>query len=454
MRLRLLLILLFTPAVLLCAETPAIVAFIDVNVVPMDQDRVLMHQNVLVRGGKIDAIGPVDRLTVTEATQRIDGNGRSWLMPGLADMHTHLSTQEDAALYAAAGVTTVLQMGGESRLEPVLALRNALAGALAPQIYFGLMLDGPQPLAGGWPVHSVAEARLAVQVAKDRHYDFIKVYNGLGPEEFDAVVAESRRQGLAVVGHGVRSVGLPAALFRGQVMVAHAEEFFYTAFGNKPDETLLAKVVADTARSGAYVTANLSFLDAIDRQWGKPAVREQFFNDPLVRYMSTVTRVLQWESPRRNYAVFRGSFPMPMAFMRKFVGELSRAGVPLLAGTDSPLIPGLIPGAGLNEELRTLVEAGLSNFQALSAATRVPGEFVARYVPGATRFGVVQVGARADLVLVEENPLAKLGTLRTPLGVMKAGKWWSAADIHAVLEQNRKAMDENIREALRVGDPR
>lgn len=450
MPLQLLLVLLLAPGLLAAAETPPVTAFIDVNVVPMDRERLLTHQTVLIRGERIDVMGPVDQIAIPDAASRVPGHGQSWLVPGLADMHTHLSTGEDAALYVAGGVTTVLQMGGEGRIEPILALRNALKNGLAPQVYFGFMVDGEEPLSGGWPIHSVAEARLAVQVAKDRHYDFIKVYNGLTPAQFDAVVDESRRQGLAVIGHAVRSVGLPAALLRGQVMVAHAEEFYYTAFGNRPDESLIAAVVADTKRSGAYVTANLSFLDAIDRQWGKPDVRAQFFADPLVNYMSTVTRVLQWESPRRNYAARNGSFPMPMPFMRKFVGELSRAGVPLLAGTDSPLIPGLVPGAGINEELRMLVASGLSNFQALSAATRVPGEFIARYAPGGARFGVVETGARADLLMLRSNPLEQLDTLRSPLGVMQDGRWWSAARISEVLEQNRRAMDGNIREAFRL----
>jgi imidazolonepropionase-like amidohydrolase len=449
MRLQIILVLLLGSSVLPAAEPPAVTAFINVNVVPMDRERVLSNQTVLIRDNRIEAMGPADRIEVPESASRVQGNGQSWLVPGLADMHTHLSTSEDAALYVAGGVTTVLQMGGEGRIEPVLVLRNALKNALAPQVFFGFMLDGSEPLSGGWPIHSVAQARLAVQVAKDRHYDFIKLYNGLTPEQFDAIVDEGNKQGLPVIGHAVRSVGLPASLFRGQVMVAHAEEFYYTAFGNKPDESLVAALVADTKRSGAYVTANLSFLDAIDRQWGKPAVRAQFFADPLVKYMSTVTRVLAWESPRRNYAARSGSYPMPMSFMRKFVAELARAGVPILAGTDSPLIPGLVPGAGINEELRMLVESGLSNFHALSTATRVPGEFIARYAPGGARFGVVEAGARADLLLLQGNPLERLDTLRSPLGVMQNGNWWPAVRITEVLEQNRRAMDGSIEEAFR-----
>jgi hypothetical protein len=436
----------------LSAQPPATVAFVDVNVVPMDRERVLMHQTVLVRDGGIAAVG--SRVDIPVDARRVEGGGNAWLIPGLADMHTHLASGEDAALYAAAGVTTVLQMGGDGRVEPIPVLRALLAQApLAPQAFFAFMLDGEQPMSGGWPIHSVDEARFAVRVAKDRQYDFVKVYNGLRAAEFDAIVDESRKVGLVVIGHSVRTVGLPAGLVRGEVMVAHAEEFYYTTFGNQPDASKLPAVVDETRRSGAYVTPNLSTIDAIARQWGRPNVREQFLNDPLVRYMSPYSWLI-WVSPRRNYNRGTGNpLDVQLAFLRQFVLELSKQGVPLLAGTDSPLIPGLVPGAGINDELRTLVESGLSNYQALAAATRTPGEFIAKFVPGAARFGVIDAGARADLVLLADNPLEKLEALRKPVGVMIAGQWHVSEEIAAVLEQNRLNIAAQMQDVISAAAP-
>jgi hypothetical protein len=369
-------------------------------------------------------------------------------------MHTHLASLEDAALYLAGGVTTVLQMGGEGKVEPILNLRAGLSrGAMAPQVFFAFMIDGPQPGAGGWPIQSIEEARFAVRVAKDRHYDFVKVYNGVKSEEFDAIVDEARKTGLAVIGHGVRSVGLPAGLFRGEVMVAHAEEFYYTVFGYKPDAGKLAAVVADTQRSGAYVTANLSAIDAIVRQWGKPEARKRLLTDPLVPYMSPYSR-LTWASARRNYGERSGdAMDTQLAFLKRFVGALARQGVPLLAGTDSPVFPGLVPGAGINEELRTLVESGLSHYQALAAATRTPGEFIVKYVAGAQRIGVVATGVRADLMLVAGNPLTNLDTLRKPRGVMSAGRWRTSDEIQAQLEENRRNLAPVVQGAFAGAAP-
>jgi imidazolonepropionase-like amidohydrolase len=434
------------------AQPSAAVAFVDVNVVPMDRERVLMHQTVLVRNGEIVALGP--RVDIPADARRVEGGGNAWLIPGLADMHTHLASGEDAALYAAAGVTTVLQMGGEGRVEPIPVLRALLAQApLAPQVFFAFMLDGEQPTSGGWPIHSVDEARFAVRVAKDRQYEFVKVYNGLRAAEFDAIVDESRKAGLAVIGHGVRAVGLPTGLLRGEVMVAHAEEFYYTTFGNQPDASKLSAAVDETRRSGAYVTPNLSAIDAIARQWGRPNVREQLLKDPLVRFMSPYSW-LTWATPRRNYDRGTGNFfDVQLSFLRQFVLELSKQGVPLLAGTDSPLIPGLVPGASVNDELRTLVESGLSNYQALAAATRTPGEFIAKFVPGAARFGVIDAGARADLVMLAGNPLERLETLREPLGVMIAGRWHVSEEIAAVLEQNRRNIAAQMQDVISAAAP-
>jgi hypothetical protein len=441
--------LLYAAGMVMAADAPAVTAFVDVNVVPMDSERELLHQTVIVRDGRIETLGPVEDVLVPLGAQRVDGGGASYLLPGLADMHTHLASSEDAALYLAGGVTTVLQMGGEGRIESVPFLRNLLRDAPSPQVFFGLMIDGPQPQAGGWPVHSVDEARFAARVAKDRQYDFIKVYNGLSPEQFDAVVDEGNKLGLAVVGHGVRSVGLPEGLFRGQVMVAHGEEFYYTVFGNQPQpEARMVEVAEEVAKSGAYVTPNLSFQDAIVRQWGHPDVRAQMFADPRLAFLGPVTRV-NWTLPRRNYSQLSGSpMAMQLAFLKQFTRALAQAGVPLLAGTDTPLIPGLLPGSGLIEELRLLEEAGLSRYEALASATRTAGEFLAKYVPSAEPVGTVTAGTRADLLLVDSSPLQSLDTLGEPLGVMAGGHWRTAEELAETLEQNRQRLAPTLKEAF------
>jgi hypothetical protein len=246
-------------------------------------------------------------------------------------------------------------------------------------------------------------------------------------------VDEAHLLDMAVIGHGVRAVGLPAALNQGQVMVAHAEEFLYTAFANKINDAAIPSVVAATRASGAWVTPNLSGYESFARQWGEPHVLAAFLRAPEITYLSPQTR-MDWSTS--DYQFRKGSIMDEFAFLRRFTQALSDGGVPFLTGTDTPL-PGSLPGYSEHDDLRDLVEAGLTPYQALVAATRSPGQFIKKFVSGAEPFGMVAIGMRADLVLVHENPLTALDTLRKPLGVMASGRWYDAATLAKLLEDRR-----------------
>jgi hypothetical protein len=376
------------------AQPEAVTAFIDVQVVPMDRERVLTHQTVLVRGTRIAELGAVRQIRVPPQAVRVAGAGTAYLLPGLADMHTHVMRSEDLLPYTANGVTTILHMGG-APADFVDHIRESIdAGeVVGPQIFFAFMVDGSAALSRFY-VRTPEQARAAVQLAKANGYVFIKVYNNLTPEEFAALVDEGRKQGLAVIGHGVRAVGLPAALFQGQVMVAHAEEFYYTAFSHRipTDPATVRAVVEETFRSGAYVTPNLSTFATIVRQWGKPQVIGEFLRDPRIRFLSPDER-MDWSDS--DYVRRQGDISPVLPFLASFTKALADRGVPLLAGTDSPVIPGMLPGYSIHEDLQSLVAAGLTPYQALTAATRVPGEFIVRYVPDATPFGEIKPGGAA-----------------------------------------------------------
>jgi cytosine/adenosine deaminase-related metal-dependent hydrolase len=402
-----------------------------VNVLPMDQLRVLPHQTVLVQGDAIARIGPINEVAIPEDTQRIDGNGSAYLLPGLADMHVHVAEPDDAALYVVNGVTTVLHMGGPpvggiGKIKQIVESGSILA----PRTFFAFRLDNEF----GFVADTPERARNAVDLAQANGYDFIKVYNNLSPPVFAAIVSAAREHGMAVVGHGVRSVGLPKALFEGQVMVAHAEEFYYTAFGNRTDVKLIPTIVAQTRRSGAYVTPNLSAFEAITKQWGHPEQVAEYLRDVRAQFMTPAVRT-HWIN--KDYVKRQGDLTAVLAFLREFTKALQDGGVPLLTGTDSPDIPGVFPGYSIHDDLRTLLESGLSPFQALSAATRTPGEFISKTIPHAQRFGIVSEGYRADLVLARGNPLQDLQVLKSPLGVMRAGRWLPSAELSGLVEAQK-----------------
>ncbi len=424
---------------------PAITAFVSVNVLPMDSDRVMPRQTVLVRDRKIVAVGQA--LLIPKDARVIDGQGSTFLSPGLADMHTHSDTSEDMKVYLANGVTTVLNMGNAS-FEFMGQIRPAVNDGQAPgpHIYAAFRVDG-SPRYGQFVVTTPDEARCIVRLAKTNGFNFMKVYNNLSPECFYAIVKAGRHENMPVVGHGVTSVGLERQLDAGQIMVAHAEEFLYTVFSHPndpqtdaaPDPDLIPGAIALIKRDKAFVTADLNTYATIARQWGKPDVIESFMQMPEVRYLAPNNRV-GWR--KEGYIKRKGDLTDKLNFLKLFTKGMDAAGIPLITGTDAPGIPGLVPGSSLHDDLHALEDAGLTRYKVLSAATRIPGELIHRSIPGAEPFGTVTPGSRADLILSSTNPLDDLSTLRKPIGVMANGKWYAASDLQALLDQVAKDYDD------------
>ena len=409
----------------------AVTAFVHVNVVPLDAERVLLDQTVIVDQGLIAAVGP--NLAPPSGAEIIDGHG-AFLSPGLADMHMHADTRADMSVFLANGVTAVLNMGEAAHSFAARTKPAANRGDFpSPHIYTAFRLDGSARY-GSFVVTTPDEARMAVRLAKANGNDFIKVYNDLSPECFDALIDEGRRQGMPVVGHGIERVGLRKQLAAGQLMVAHAEEFLYTVFKSEdnraPDDAQIPEVVEMVKRSRAFVTADLVTYATIARQWGKPPVVEGFLRAPESQYVSPQERI-SWKLD--GYVERKGSLDERLAFLGRFVKAMSDAGVPLITGTDAPAIPGVVPGVSLHDDLDLLLKAGLTPYQALAAASRTPGQMMQRAFPGAVAFGTVTVGARADLILSDANPLSGFDTLRRPLGVMAGGHWYSQVQLKEML---------------------
>jgi hypothetical protein len=417
------------------------IALVGVNVIPMDSERVLTDQTLIVRGSEIVALGPRASMPLGGA-RRIDLRGY-YVIPGLADLHTHPLVKGDLTQYLASGVTTILSLGSFVD-DSLLRWRDSTRrGALVgPDIYVSYFVDGPGGQVGGARLITTAEdGRNAARSAKAAAFDFIKAYNSIPESAFVALTAEAKGQGIAVIGHGVRSVGLRRGFALGQVMVAHGEEYMYTHLNRPEDSTQWGEVASWTKQSGAYVLPNLSAYVGIARQWGKPAVVDTLLAMEDVRYLDPGWRS-RWRA--RDYVRRQGSLDVRVAFLKRLTKVLSDSGVPMLAGTDSPTIPGLFPGSSLVDDLQLLVDAGLTRYQALSTATRIPGEFLNRYVRGSDRMGTVSVGARADLIVLRNNPLDHLRNLRAPAGVMTRGHWHSRVQLNERLNALAAA---NIRAA-------
>lgn len=417
------------------ASEPKITAFTHVNVIPMDRDRVLTDQTVLIDDGVIAAIGREVR--VPSGARVIDGEGK-FLSPGLADMHTHSDTREDMKVYLANGVTTLLNLGGASSdfIDQLMPLLNR-GERPGPHVYAALRIDGT-PQYGQFIVKTPQEARWTVRLAKTNGYRFIKVYNNLSPAAFAAASDEARKQGIGLAGHHLEAVPFEREVEGGHFLVAHLEEVMYGLFKSPENDPLVAppdstitKAVDLLKRNHAFVVADLVTFETIAEQWGRPDVVAGYFARPAAAYVPPQWR-LYWR--REDYDKRKGSLGPRALFIARLAKALVDAGVPIVSGTDAPTIPGIVPGVSLHDNLDRLVAAGLTRFQAMSTATRVPGEFIDQSIGDTPRFGEVRPGYRADLILSDSNPLDDLGTLRRPVGVMSHGRWYDRKELQGLLD--------------------
>jgi imidazolonepropionase-like amidohydrolase len=419
-------------------------AFTGVTVVPMDADRVVPGQTVLVEGDQITRMGPEHEARLPAAARRVNGRGR-FLMPGLADMHAHPVNEGDLLLLLAHGVTTVRNLWGMPRH---LAWRDRVAAGalLGPTIHTaGPIVDG-RPVRNAWSVSVTTpeEAARAVLDTKRYGYEAVKVYDQLTPDAYRWLVAAAREQRLPVVGHVPFLVGLQAALDAGQRSIEHLYGYLEAlqpeprrARQRPPNLAQMRVALLESAqRAREDLIPELAEATRAAATWNCPTllVRRRWLEDPELLMRRPETRYL---SPiqAEHWRKFTSSYPTDprrarvCAINSRLTRALSDAGARLLLGTDAG-VPGLLPGASLHEELAAFVEAGLTPFQALRAGTADAAEFLG----AAGGAGVVAVGARADLLLLEANPLTDVANAARLAGVMARGRWLPADDLRGRLD--------------------
>jgi cytosine/adenosine deaminase-related metal-dependent hydrolase len=411
------------------SRPPAMVVFLHVNVVPMNRDGVLQDQTVVVKDGKIAVVGAAATTVVPAGAKKIDARGQ-YLMPGLTDAHVHLQTPIEFPLYLANGVTTVFNLSG--RPAHLLWRRKIADGEmLGPTIF----TTGPIFERA----HKPEEAVHMVDEQAALGYDAVKIYNQVSKEEYPALIAEAKRKNLLLMGHVARAPEFETTLAAGQ-SIAHLEEFTYTFFNPQHDdhnshivydESKIPEAVRLTAASGVFVTPTLSTYATIVQQ---ATDLNRFLKNPDLRYDPPWTQAsLQPAANRYKNGFDPPSYPRirtSLAFQRKLVKALADAGVPLLCGTDASDV-GPVAGFGIHDELRELVNDGLTPFQAIETAT----VNAARYFHRAEEFGTVEPGKRADLVLLRSSPLADIGNTRMIVGVMVRGRWLKERELSRAVSQ-------------------
>lgn len=429
------------------APAPGAHAFVNVTVIPMDADRVIAGQTVIVREGRIARIGPAADLSLPEGVQRIEGEGR-FLMPGVAEMHAHIPPQPDSRqdtldtlfLYVANGITFARGMlGAPHHLE----LRSRAAGGevVSPRIY----TSGPS--LNGNSVATPAAGREMVAAQKAAGYDFLKIHPGLDRARYDAIVAAAKKHGISWAGHVSHEVGLLHALETGQATVDHLDafippllrsgspkgniepSFFGWNLADEVDEAKIAPLARRTRSAGTWVVPTESLMQHVLLPY---PTAEELARRAEMRFVSRGLRA-QWVERKKGMLAdpaYRPELAQRFIEVRgKLIQALQKEGAGLLLGSDAPQIFN-VPGFSIHHELRMLVEAGLTPYQALATGN----VNVAKFLGEEGEFGQVAVGQRADLVLLEANPLEDIGNFARRAGVMLGGRWLPAAELEAGLE--------------------
>lgn len=427
------------------AASADIAAFVNVNVIPMDHERVIEQQTVIVSDGIIGTIGHVDEVPVPEGARVIDGTDR-FLIPGLAEMHAHVppagsdDLERDFALFVANGVTTVRGMLGHPSH---LALRKALLEGDVP----GPRLITSGPSLNGRSVSGAADGRRQVREQHAAGYDFIKIHPGLDDEEFAAIAAAANELGMPFAGHVPVAVGLDNALSSGMASIDHLDGymaalmppnydvsggyggFFDVLLAGEVDDTGLPALAAATAAAGTWTVPTETLVEQLIDEVPASELRSRI----EMRYVpaSTLDRWVQAKERQQQERGFSNEIAAEAIRIRRtLIRELHDAGAGILLGSDAPQVFN-VPGFSLHRELELMVAAGLTPFEALRTGT----VNVARFL--GLRTGVVETGREADLVLLDSNPLVDISRTRRVHGVMVRGDWYPAAAIEALLERFR-----------------
>jgi len=423
---------------------------------------------VVVRDGRIESVSPQAQAMPGAAV--IDATGK-YLIPGLWDMHVHITAPEIVfPLLIANGITGVREMYSGVALATV---RQWKLLPEAPRMYAPGFIDGPL-MTGSSPdavaVSNAEQARVAVRALQAEGADFLKVYNSVPRDAFFALAQEARAVGIPFVGHVPEEVSPLEASAAGMLSEEHLNDLLLNASTHEAqlraervammydpkitgaqrlrllawpmlgglvdtyDEKKAAALFQAFVKNGTWQTPTLAILNGFAHE-----LDQEFVNDPRKRFLPKawtdnwdprVIYYLRDESPA-EYEVLHQRMRMLLTRYRKLVGDMHRAGVELLAGTDTNPLNPVLPGWGLHEELVLLQESGLTNMEALQTATRNP----ARYFGILDQTGTIEEGKSADLVLLDADPLEDIRNTQQISAVVSRGRYYSRSDLDALLER-------------------
>ncbi|MGF1670255.1 MAG: amidohydrolase family protein [Balneolaceae bacterium] len=438
-----------------CEQTAAdengIVAFVNVNVIPMTNEQVLEDQTVIVENGRIISVSSAGQADLPAGAIHVDGTGR-YLMPGLAEMHGHVPGPDNPEylrnvlfLYISNGVTTVRNMAGNP-YHPELRdeiLRGEIPG---PALY----IASPWLSTGNMPTPD--DAGRVVQNYHEAGFDLLKI-GSIPPETYDRMAASAHETGIPFAGHIPEGVGLERAIEAGQASIDHLDRyveflvpddvntedrnsgFFGSGLVDLVDTNRIQLAAEKTAEAGTWNVPTLSLVEHL----ASPEPPEEMIRRPEMRYMPQDV-LDSWLESARNFRS-RDDFQPEAAqrlveIRRMLLKALYDGGAPVALGSDAPQFFN-VPGFSIHHEMRMMVDAGLTPYEVLVTGTRNPAEYFG--IP--QEFGTIEPGRRADLILLEDNPFEDIANVQKRAGVMVRGEWMPESYIRERLEEIAEAVE-------------
>lgn len=415
------------------------------HVLTMENDEIINDQTIIVEGGIIQWVGNHEEAEITDDATVISGN--HYVIPGLAEMHAHIpqpnqgeQAMKDAlVLYLSQGVTTIRGMlGHPAHLE--LREQAARGKIISPRIF----TSGPS--FNGGSVDNPGQARQIVRKQADAGYDLMKFHPGLTTPQFIAITEEANRLGIEFSGHISHDVGLKRSLDAGQGTIEHLDRYMEFLAGNTEDREdppiiyfgydLAFEADTDRIEEAARLTKeagvwNVPTLTLLHNVFNPDLTVEMMRSWPGMQYISESTQD-NWSEFVRNLRMgsdYNADKAHRFLELRdRLLTSLHEAGAGLMLGADAPQIFNP-PGFSTHRELQLYVEAGLTPYEALETGT----VNVAEYLEESDRAGIIAHGARADLVLLSDNPLESIPFHEHIEGVISAGKYYSRAELDRLL---------------------
>ncbi|WP_235015713.1 amidohydrolase family protein [Aquimarina sp. AU58] len=411
------------------AQTETI-SFENVNVIPMHKEVVLLNQRVIITDGKIITIEPVSQKSSENINITINAKGK-YLIPGLAEMHFHLenNAKNEFKLLIANGVTTARNMAEYERQDQIEVRKQANSNKILAPHY---TTTGPYLKA-----HHLKTVDDVISIVKKHHergYDYLKIADNLPKEIYLKLMEETHKYNIPVIGHGQRKLPLEYSLR--MKSIAHIEEFmniFNTS--QKADTAYLRQAAIQIKTSGVYVSPTLGVFEMISRYADdkkfeilKKSEELKYLPEAYAAYCTSDSihyRTNTWFTAPESLI----RLDKELQWQKKFTKILNDEEVFLLAGSDTYGL--FLPGFSLHRELELICSAGLSPYETLKTATVNP----ARYLNRITVSGTITEGKKADLVLLNKNPLEDIRNTRTIEGVMIKGKWLARNKLNTLLKE-------------------